>query len=257
MSFVYVRDLDFFELCKRLKGVGVSDWTKGTIGGEHVSLRDQVVVALRSRIVNGDYPPGERLREDRLAEDFGVSRNPVREALRVVETEGFVVTIPRRGAFVAEPDTSTIADLFAVRSRLETLAARLAATRAKKSDIEALRTNLDAAELATQRADFSRVAELNSQLHLQIIQISGSRLLATMTTALYLHVQWIFRMGAAGRAPHSWAEHIRLVDAIESGDPDLAEAAAQAHLDAASLAAMEQAEFDDAGLEADRQRPHA
>lgn len=74
-----------------------------TIGGQHMPLRDQVLVALRQRIVNGDYPPGERLTEDRLAADFGVSRNPVREALRVVQTEGFVVMVPRRGAFVALP----------------------------------------------------------------------------------------------------------------------------------------------------------
>ena len=89
--------------------------TRDTIGGQHQPLRDQVLVALRQRIVNGDYPPGERLTEDRLAEDFGVSRNPVREALRVVQAEGFVNVVPRRGAFVALPDASTIWDLFAMR----------------------------------------------------------------------------------------------------------------------------------------------
>ena len=92
---------------------------QGTIGAQHLALRDQVLAELRQRIINGDYLPGERLTEDRLAEDFGVSRNPVREALRVVEAEGFVVIVPRRGAVVAIPESGTIADMFAVRERLE------------------------------------------------------------------------------------------------------------------------------------------
>jgi len=205
----------------------------GTIGGQHVPLRDQVLVALRQRIVNGDYPPGERLTEDRLAEDFGVSRNPVREALRVVQAEGFVNLVPRRGAFVALPDASTIADLFAMREQLETLAARLAAERATDADVADLRALLDAARDATERVDLSRV-----------IAISGNKWLASIATSLYLQVQWVFRIGAAHRAPHSWVEHIRLVDAIEAGEPGEAEAAARSHVHAASTAALENVEQD-------------
>src|SRR5689334_24784622 len=98
-----------------------------TIGAQHLTLRDQVLAELRRRIVEAEYRPGERLREDRLAQDFGVSRNPVREALRVVETEGFVHVEPRRGAVVTVPDDKTMEDLFAVRALLEPLAARFAA----------------------------------------------------------------------------------------------------------------------------------
>ena len=213
-----------------------------TIGGQHQPLRDQVLVELRRRIVDCDYPPGERLTEERLAKDFGVSRNPVREALRVVESEGLVRMVARRGAFVATPDASTIADIFSVRERLETLAARLAAERATKADVASLRLMLDAAREATEQGDFSRVAELNSRLHLRVIEISGNRWLASIASSLYLHVQWIFRIGAQHRAPHSWIEHIRLVDAIEAGDPDEAEAAASAHVNAASAAAFDEAD---------------
>ncbi len=224
--------------------LGVVAQAGDTIGAQDVPLRDQVLVALRQRIVNGDYAPGERLTEDRLAEDFGVSRNPVREALRVVQAEGFVVMVPRRGAVVASPDATTIADMFAVRQRLETLAARLAAERATAVDVAVLRELLDAARQATDQVQFARVAELNSQLHLKVIDISGNRWLSAMASALYLHVQWVFRMGAAHRAPHSWVEHIRLVDAIEAGDPDAAEAAAMAHVDAASTAALDTLDKD-------------
>lgn len=178
--------------------------------------------------------------EDRLAADFGVSRNPVREALRLASAEGFVVTTPHRGAVVASPTTSTIADLFSIRERLEPLAARLAAERATPIHVAALRALLEAADEATDRSDFSRVAELNSELHLYIIEIGSSPWLSSMGTALYLHVHWVFRLGAAQRAPHSLAEHIGLVDAIEGHDLVAAEAAALAHVLAASTAAMRQ-----------------
>jgi DNA-binding GntR family transcriptional regulator len=209
------------------------------IGAQHQPLRDQVLTALRKGIISGDYPPGERLTEDRLAEDFGVSRNPVREALRVAEAEGFVVVLPRRGAVVASPSSATIDDVFAVRERLETLAARLAAERATPDDVTTLRTILEQARQATERQDLRRVAELNSGLHLQILQISGNPWLASIAKALYLHVQWVFHMTANVRAPHSWEEHIKLVDAIESGDGDRAELVALSHVGAASMAARD------------------
>ena len=227
----------------------------GTLGAQHLPLRDQVLEALRAAIINGDYPPGERLTEDRLALDFGVSRNPVREALRVAETEGFVVILPRRGAVVAMPSPTAVADIFAVRERLEPLAARLAAERAGEEGVASLREMLEQARVATEADDLARVAELNSALHLRILHLSGNPWLTSIATALYLHVQWVFRLGAAQRAPHSWHEHIALVDAIESGDPDAAERCAIAHLAAASHAAHTNAE-EGYGDAAD-QRPHA
>jgi len=210
-----------------------------TIGSQHQALRDQVLDELRRRIVNGDYPPGQRLTEERLAADFGVSRNPVREALRIVEADGLVTMMPRRGAVVATPEASAVADLFAVRSALETIAARLAAERATPAQVAELRRLLEDARDATEKDDLSRVAELNSALHLAVIGISGNRWLTSIASSMYLHVHWVFRVGAADRAPHSWKEHIRLIDAIAAGDADEAEAAARAHVDAAAHAARE------------------
>ncbi|GAA1519351.1 GntR family transcriptional regulator [Kribbella lupini] len=209
-----------------------------TIGADHIALREQVLSELRRRIVDGDYAQGERLTENRLADDFGVSRNPVREALRVVESEGFVEILPRRGAVVATLDDTAIRDLFAVRKQLETLAAGLAAERATEDDVARLRALLAEANAATDAEDFARVAELNSALHVAVIDISGNRWLASLSSAMYHHVHWVFRVGAAQRAPHSWEEHIRLVDAIAAGDAEAAVAAASAHIDAAAAAAL-------------------
>jgi DNA-binding GntR family transcriptional regulator len=218
-----------------------------TIGGGHQALRDQVLRELRRRIVDGEYAQGERLTEDRLALDFGVSRNPVREALRVVEAEGFVRILPRRGAVVATLDDTAVQDLFAVRERLETLAAGLAAERATERDVARLRALLDQASAATDADDFDRVAELNSALHMAVIEISGNRWLASVSTSMYHHVHWVFRVGAPQRAPHSWQEHIRLVDAIAAGDREAAIEAARAHVEAAA----------DSALTLAHHRPHA
>jgi DNA-binding GntR family transcriptional regulator len=208
------------------------------IGKRHSSLRDQVLFELRRRIVDAQYLPGERLTEDRLAADFGVSRNPVREALRVVEAEGFVEVQPRRGAIVSTPDEETMRDLFAVRALLEPLAARLAAGRARDDELASLRELLDQARLATEADDLDRVAELNSALHTRVVELSGNVWLAQFSLAMHRHVHWVFRLGAASRAAHSWKEHVRLVEALEAHDPDAAELAAAEHVRAAELAAI-------------------
>ncbi|MFB6723267.1 GntR family transcriptional regulator [Kribbella sp. NPDC056345] len=209
-----------------------------TIGADHIALREQVLAELRRRIVDGDYAQGERLTETRLAEDFGVSRNPVREALRVVEAEGFVQILPRRGAVVATLDETAVRDLFSVREQLETLAAGLAAERASQEDIARLRQLCDAARIATEAKDFGRVAELNSDFHRAVIEVSGNRWLHSISAAMYHHVHWVFRVGAAQRAPHSSEEHVRLVDAIAAGDAPAATAAARLHVEAAAKAAF-------------------
>lgn len=215
------------------------DPMRASIGDRHLSLRDQVLAELRRRIIDAEYRPGERLTEDRLAEDFGVSRNPVREALRVVEAEGFVVLQPRRGAVVADPDERLMRDMFAARAVLEPLAARIAAERASEEQLHGLRRLLDRAREATEADDLATVAELNTELHGAVAQMSGNRWLVQFSTSMYRHVHWVFRLGASARAVHSWQEHVRLVEALESRDPDAAERAAADHVHAAETAAID------------------
>lgn len=222
----------------QLNGGARGELMARSIGADHVALREQVLAELRRRIVDGEYREGERLTETRLADDFGVSRNPVREALRVMEAEGFVQILPRRGAVVATLDETAVRDLFAVRQQLETLAAGLAAERATPAGIATLRRLVDEANAATAAQDFDRVAELNSAFHRAVIEVSGNRWLHSISAAMYHHVHWVFRVGAAQRAPHSSEEHVRLVDAIEAGDAEEAATAARLHVAAAARAAL-------------------
>jgi DNA-binding GntR family transcriptional regulator len=221
--------------------------TSTTTGGGQQGLRDQVLTELRRRIADGAYAAGERLTEDRLADDFGVSRNPVREALRVVESEGFVVVEARRGAVVSTMDDKAVRDIFAVRERLEPLAAALAAERATADDVTGLRVLLDRSRDATEAGDLDAVAWLDGDLHLRVLEISRSRWLASIGTALYHHVHRALRAGPAPREPHSWREHVPLVDAIAAGDRETATEVARLHAEAATREA----------LDPQRQRPEA
>lgn len=207
------------------------------IGDSQLALRDRVLDELRERILNGTYAPGERLTEERVANDFGVSRSPVREALRVISTEGLVRINPRRGAEVATPDPVATRDLLSVRARLEPLAARLAAGRATAADIAALRTLLDRSRRATEEGDLAAVTDLNSAFHMEVVRIADNAWLSAFSRRMYLHVQWVFRLSADHRAQPSWREHIAIVDAIEAGDADGAESLAAIHVQAASAAA--------------------
>lgn len=207
------------------------------LGDRHVSLHAQVLERLRQKIIQGECAPGSRLVEESLAAEFGVSRNPVREAIRVAEAEGFVQVLPRRGAVVATPDTRAVEELFVVRAALEPLAAKLAAGRVTPEHLDQLRALLTESERATAREDYGRLAALNSDFHLQVVRAAGNRWLETMATSIFYHVQWVFRLGAADRAPHSWEEHVALLAALSDEDPQRAYDAAQEHVTKAHHAA--------------------
>jgi DNA-binding GntR family transcriptional regulator len=206
-----------------------------TIGEDHRPLRDKVVTELRRRIIECDYAPGHRLTEERLADDFGVSRNPVREAIRVLEREGFLVAVPRRGAVVASISASDVEDIFDVRMSLEVLAAQLAAQRIGREDTAGLDRLVLAADTAVTVADLTA---LNTAFHAEVCRLSGNSLLSGLMESLHDRLQWIYRQSAVDRAPHSWAEHEALAAAIRAGDVEAAVHAAHTHVLAAREAAL-------------------
>lgn len=201
-----------------------------TLGSSHVPLRDLVTDEIRRRILTGALPPGDRLVEDRLAEDLGVSRNPVREAIRVLATEGLVEVAPRRGAAVARPRPAHAEELFEVRVALEGLAARLAARRADDAALARLRAVLDEQRAADQ---VGAVADLNTRFHTEVAAASGNDHLHQMVGPLLHRAQWVFLQTAYTRAGDSLSEHEKLFAAIAAGDEESAYALAVAHVAAA------------------------
>ena len=199
-------------------------------GVAHLPLRDVVATELRRLILDGRLKPGERLIEDRLAELLKVSRNPVREAIRVLEAEGFLEVSARRGSFVATLSDKQAADLFAVRLALEPLGARLAAAEIAPELVARMRAILEDVESASDRIDIDLLSGLHTELHSLIFQMAGNVYLTAIAIPMVKRGQWLLRQSAPLRDPSAWSQHHALIDAIESGDPDLAEVLARHHV---------------------------
>jgi|SRR3954470_2543601 DNA-binding GntR family transcriptional regulator len=198
------------------------------------SVVDQVYAAVRARILSGELPRGSRLRQAALADELGVSRTPLREALRRLATEGLVELEANRGATVAEHDFADQRQSWLARRALEPGAARIAAERRDAGAIAAMRQ-----AIAAQRAaggDPAESYDVNRGFHLALVAASGNPYLlrfAEMLWAPQLGVL-IYAMQADDPAHVlAWAdEHDRMTEAVEAGDAELAERLAREHLEA-------------------------
>ena len=187
---------------------------------------------LRERIIDGTLKPGERIREREVAEELRVSRIPVREALPQLESEGYIVVLPRRGAIVARMTIQDVTELFDIRSSLEVLAARLAAQACRSgADATALEDSFRDAAAALSSEHEPRIADANSRLHEEILALTGNRQLQKLMVPVNGHVRRLFHI-ARDRDQHvQHTEHEALVRAIVEGHPDLAAALAFAHVE--------------------------
>ena len=202
------------------------------VGESHLPLRDVVATELRRLILDGGLKPGERLIEDRLAQQLGVSRNPIREAMRVLEAEGFLDVTARRGTFVAKLSPQQADDLFEVRLALEPLGARLAAQAGPESEhlLERARAILDLAKQRGPDEDLDTLSDLHTELHSLIFQMSQNSYLIALAIPMVKRGQWLLRQSAPLRNPTAWSEHDGLIAAIADGEPELAEAEAKHHV---------------------------
>lgn len=195
-----------------------------TAGGS-MWLRDQVCEGLRDRIITGRLKPGDRLVERDLAEEFGVSRVPVREAIRILLGEGFLQALSPRRIVVKELSRQDVENLFDLREALEVLAARRAAERTTPERLGALRHLLDEADLATRSGRPERISRANAAFHHHIVELSGNELLASTLESLEGRLRWLFQQ--IDDPGPLWDEHKELYEAIAAAD---AEAAADCSL---------------------------
>lgn len=197
-------------------------------------LRTRAYEAIKKAIAEMDiYSRLDELRLDerQLSEHLGVSRTPVREALSVLEQEGFVRSAPRRGIFVVRKSKDEILDMITVWAALESMAARLAAERASDADLEALRHMFDEFERAPPAEHVSEYSQANIRFHQTIIRLSECRLIEEMTENLFIHVRAIrvVSIRQENRAAKSMAEHRAIIDALEARDADRAERLVRDH----------------------------
>lgn len=185
-------------------------------------LREAVYDALLELIVNRTLAPGRHLVEAELAEHLGVSRQPVREALQRLQTDGWVDLRPAQGAFVHTPTEEEADQLLAVRGVLETYSAKLAAEHATATDVKLLRKLQEAGEEALASANVDRLVKANADLHAAVATIGRNKVLSEMIGLVDRRVRWYYTPIARPRSRDSWNEHAELVTAIADGDAERA-----------------------------------
>lgn len=199
---------------------------------DNYSLGTRVFHIIRENILSGEYQKGEELKEKTIGEEIGVSRTPVREALRQLELEGLVTIIPNKGAYVVGISQKDVRDIYEIRSRLEGLCARWAAEEISKEQLDELEENIYLSDFHLSKGNYEQLLELDNRFHEILYQASGSKELRHVLSDFHHYVQRVRKITLAGteRAPHSIEEHRRIVEALKLHDADMAEREANEHL---------------------------
>lgn len=196
-------------------------------------LREVVCETLRDAIRSGVLQPGERLMEIQLAEELGVSRTPVREAIRKLELEGYVIMIPRRGTYVASLSIRDINEVFEIRTTLDSLASGLAAERITDEELERMQRLLVAIGSYIEEGNMEKIVEADTEFHDILYQASRNTRLVGIIVNLRDQLTRYRRtsMAVPGRLQETLAEHRRIVDAIAQGNVEEAQQAAEYHME--------------------------
>ncbi|EHL96333.1 transcriptional regulator, GntR family [Acetobacteraceae bacterium AT-5844] len=198
-----------------------------------LSVADRAYRRLRDAIVDGSLPGGERVSERSLAQSLGISAQPVREALRRLEAEGMVVTLPRRGTLVTEFGPERLAEMGLIRVALEGTAAALAARRAEPARVEELYRQLRLMHSLGCAGDIAALAEANEHFHALINQLAGNNFLIRSLEAIraYDHFGRLRALRSTPQEPRrAWREHAAILAAIRRRDHRRAEIRMRAHV---------------------------
>ena len=191
---------------------------------EFLPLREVVFKTLRQSILTGELKPGERLMEIHLAEKLGVSRTPIREAIRKLELEGLVTMIPRRGAEVAKISEKNLKDVLEVRTCLDSLAVRLACQRITDEQIDDLKKACDDFVLATKTGEATAITKADVKLHDVIVRATGNERLQQMINTLSEQMYRYRFEYIKDSAYHALLieEHTRIYESIAARDEERA-----------------------------------
>ncbi|HYF84093.1 MAG TPA: GntR family transcriptional regulator [Clostridia bacterium] len=196
-------------------------------------LREIVFESVRGAIISGVLKPGERLMEVQLAEKLGVSRTPIREAIRKLELEGLVIMMPRKGAYVADLSLKDITDVLEIRAALEGLAAGLAALRITDEEIEELELNALQFHQALEADDFDMIVQKDIEFHDRIFKATRNDKLLQITNNLREQVQRfrIMYINKSNKSKDLAKEHYEIAEAISKRNIDMAEKIAKKHIE--------------------------
>jgi DNA-binding GntR family transcriptional regulator len=204
----------------------------GEVSLLRVVLSDQVKEFIVEAILDGEFKPGDRIVESSLARRLGVSQAPVREAIRDLVLMGFLETEPYKGTSVRSFSPQELWEVYTVRAALESLAARLAATRLTEADVETLQSILDEMIEASREHDLDKTTRLNNDFHETILKIAGNRLLYQLWQALRFGYWTIVTAKISSfDLEYLAARHEELLDALKTRDPRKAMYAMRRHIE--------------------------
>ena len=202
------------------------------------SLKEEIFDVLHGKIIAGKVQPGEWLRQEDIATQLGVSMTPVREALDLLVSVGLAERVPYRGVRVPQPSADEIAEAYAMRILLEAAGARAAALKREQTQVDELKRILSQMKGLLSLNDMSTLRQLSRQFHQSVVAIGGNSTLDRMyemvmnTFPDWMLYEYLFRHAdlLEGSLADEYQEHMRLVEAIEAGDAELAEREAVAHI---------------------------
>jgi len=195
-------------------------------------LREVVFNSIRGAIISGVLKPGERLMEVQLAEKMGVSRTPIREAIRKLELEGLVVMIARKGAYVADLSIKNITDVLEVRAALEGLASGLAALRMTEEEIKDLELTAKRFEQAMNSNDVEGIIQTDIEFHEKIFKATRNEKLLQLTNSLMEQVQRfrVMYLNKAAKSTNLIKEHYKIAEVISKRNREMAENISKIHI---------------------------
>lgn len=201
-------------------------------GRDKYSLRGRVFQSIREDILSGRYEQNTELKEAAIGAELGVSRTPVREALRQLELEGLVTIIPNRGAYVNMITAKDVQDIYVIRSMLEGLCARWATQSITEEQLDSMEETLCLSEYHTSKKNYEKLYELDSLFHEQLYEAGGSRILNHILSDFHDYVKMVRKVtiSTSSRSVTSTEEHRAIFEAIKEKDPDKAEALAKEHV---------------------------
>jgi DNA-binding GntR family transcriptional regulator len=200
------------------------------LGDENPPLHGRVIAELRQGILSGRLKPGNRLIEERLAEELGVSRNPVREAIRALASEGLIEVTARRGAAVAKMTEQETRETIEIRAILEGHNARLAARRQDKDVIKRIQNVLKKGMEAVANKRFERLTELNQDFHRELYAAGQNTVLGDILEKLRDRTAMLFAPRDPARQARNWDEHASILRAVIDGDERSAARLAAEHV---------------------------
>jgi len=198
---------------------------------DNTPLSEKIAATIRNSIIKGQLKPGERLVEPKLSEMLGISRTPIREALRLLEMEGFIEIIPRRGAVVTTLTEKDIDDIFVIKMKLEPLASKLAIDHLDNHDLDKMRELVKKMDSGSSRA-VSQMIHWNYDFHRIFIYKCGNERLIKMLEGLQQQFKraTVYSFSIEGRTKEVKEEHSDLLEAFEKKDAEMVEKVVEKHV---------------------------